>query len=105
MLALYVGYSRLLVFLVRNNLVDKIIYMLEEHSLNLEKLVEKRTEQWIEEKKRTEELLHSMLPKYVCCLHTRKIGGGSHGGLMFRFEPWPRCYVVFLGQKQDILLS
>ena len=48
----------------RNNIVDKIIYMLEEHSLNLEKLVEKRTEQWIEEKKRTEELLHSMLPKY-----------------------------------------
>ena len=55
----------LLVFMswLRNNLVDKIIYMLEEHSLNLEKLVEKRTEQWIEEKKRTEELLHSMLPK------------------------------------------
>jgi len=49
----------------KNNLVDKIIYMLEEHSLNLEKLVEKRTEQWIEEKKRTEELLHSMLPKSV----------------------------------------
>ena len=44
--------------------MDKIIYMLEEHSLNLETLVEKRTEQWIEEKKRTEELLHSMLPKY-----------------------------------------
>ncbi|PFX31871.1 Atrial natriuretic peptide receptor 1 [Stylophora pistillata] len=49
----------------RNNLVDKIIYMLEEHSLNLEKLVEKRTEQWIEEKKRTDELLHNMLPKSV----------------------------------------
>lgn len=49
--------------LLRNNLVDKIIYMLEEHSLNLEKLVEKRTEQWIEEKKKTEELLHNMLPK------------------------------------------
>lgn len=52
-----------LLMLPRNNIVDKIIYMLEEHSLNLEKLVEKRTEQWIEEKKRTEELLHSMLPK------------------------------------------
>lgn len=49
----------------KNNLVDKIIYMLEEHSLNLEKLVEKRTEQWIEEKKKTEELLHNMLPKSV----------------------------------------
>ncbi|KAL9957062.1 hypothetical protein ACROYT_G038652 [Oculina patagonica] len=49
----------------KNNLVDKIIYMLEEHSLNLEKLVEKRTEQWIEEKKRTEELLLNMLPKSV----------------------------------------
>lgn len=43
--------------------MDKIIYMLEEHSLNLEKLVEKRTEQWIEEKKRTDELLHNMIPK------------------------------------------
>ena len=53
----------------RNNIVDKIIYMLEEHSLNLEKLVEKRTEQWIEEKKRTEELLHSMLPKYWWVFH------------------------------------
>ncbi|XP_068673854.1 atrial natriuretic peptide receptor 2-like isoform X2 [Montipora foliosa] len=49
----------------KNNIVDKIIYMLEEHSLNLEKLVEKRTEQWIEEKKRTDELLHSMMPKSV----------------------------------------
>ncbi|XP_074638228.1 atrial natriuretic peptide receptor 2-like isoform X3 [Acropora palmata] len=49
----------------KNNIVDKIIYMLEEHSLNLQKLVEKRTEQWIEEKKRTDELLHSMMPKSV----------------------------------------
>ncbi|KAK2571568.1 Atrial natriuretic peptide receptor 2 [Acropora cervicornis] len=49
----------------KNNIVDKIIYMLEEHSLNLEKLVDKRTEQWTEEKKRTDELLHSMMPKSV----------------------------------------
>ena len=37
--------------------------MLEEYSLNLEEIVEKRTEQWIEEKKKTETLLHSMMPK------------------------------------------
>ena len=56
-------YEQFVFLFVRNNIVDKIIYMLEEHSLNLEKLVEKRTEQWIEEKKRTDELLHSMMPK------------------------------------------
>ena len=46
-------------------MVDKIIYMLEDYSSHLEDLVKERTEHWVEEKKKTEELLHSMLPKYV----------------------------------------
>ena len=50
-------------FYCRENIFDKIIYMLEEYSLHLEALVDKRTDQWIEEKKKTEALLHSMIPK------------------------------------------
>ncbi|KAK3752193.1 hypothetical protein QZH41_019344, partial [Actinostola sp. cb2023] len=49
----------------KENMVDKIIYLLEDYSSHLEDLVRERTEQWVEEKKKTEELLHSMLPKYV----------------------------------------
>lgn len=49
----------------RENIVDKVIYLLEDYSSHLEDLVRERTEHWIEEKKKTEELLHNMLPKYV----------------------------------------
>ncbi|XP_031573570.1 speract receptor-like [Actinia tenebrosa] len=49
----------------KENIVDKVIYLLEDYSSHLEDLVKERTEQWMEEKKKTEELLHNMLPKSV----------------------------------------
>ena len=36
---------------------------MEKYASNLEVLVDERTDQLIEEKKKTEELLHQMLPK------------------------------------------
>ena len=42
-----------------------MIAMLEKYSTNLEEIVEERTDQLREEQKRTEELLHQMLPVWV----------------------------------------
>ena len=42
-----------------------MIAIMEKYATNLEDIVEERTDQLQEEKKRTEELLHQMLPKYV----------------------------------------
>ena len=40
-----------------------MLAMMEKYADNLEALVEERTDQLIEEKKKTEELLHEMLPR------------------------------------------
>jgi Heme NO binding associated len=40
-----------------------MIAKLEKYSKNLEELVDERTDQLREEKRRTEELLHQMLPR------------------------------------------
>lgn len=42
-----------------------MISIMEKYATNLEEIVEDRTQQLIEEKKKTENLLHQMLPKYV----------------------------------------
>lgn len=39
--------------------------MMEKYTYNLEGLVQERTDQLVEEKKKTEALLHRVLPKYV----------------------------------------
>jgi hypothetical protein len=43
-----------------------MVNMLEKYANNLESLVEERTTQLVEEKKKTDELLHQMLPPLVC---------------------------------------
>ena len=43
--------------------MDNMISIMEKYANNLEAVVDERTEQLIEEKKKTEELLHQMLPK------------------------------------------
>ena len=45
------------------NIFDNMIAMLEKYSYNLESLVQERTIQLLEEKKKTENLLLRMLPK------------------------------------------
>ena len=42
-----------------------MVYMLEKYANNLEGLVEERTILLVEEKKKTDELLHQMLPPLV----------------------------------------
>ncbi|KAK3091527.1 hypothetical protein FSP39_020527 [Pinctada imbricata] len=50
---------------MKPNILDNMVSIMEKYASNLESVVEERTEQLIEEKKKTEELLHQMLPKYV----------------------------------------
>lgn len=47
------------------NIVDTMFQMLEKYSNNLEDLIQERTVQLDEEKKKTEQLLHRMLPSTV----------------------------------------
>jgi hypothetical protein len=46
------------------NIVDTMFQMLEKYSNNLEELIRERTEQLDIEKKKTEQLLNRMLPRY-----------------------------------------
>ncbi len=45
--------------------MDNMIQMLEKYANNLEGIVDQRTSELLEEKKKTEELLHNMLPRFV----------------------------------------
>ncbi|XP_077996436.1 atrial natriuretic peptide receptor 2-like [Glandiceps talaboti] len=47
------------------NIMDNILSMMEKYANNLEQTVEERTHQLMEEKKKTDRLLYSMLPKSV----------------------------------------
>jgi C4-dicarboxylate-specific signal transduction histidine kinase len=49
----------------KSNIFDNMIAKLEKYSKNLEEIVEERTDQLREEKRKTDELLHQMLPVYV----------------------------------------
>ena len=45
------------------NIFDNMVAMMERYQGNLEQLVAERTDQLVEEKRKTEALLHRMLPK------------------------------------------
>lgn len=47
------------------NIMDNMVNMLEKYANNLESLVEERTSQLAEEKRKTDNLLHRMLPALV----------------------------------------
>lgn len=42
--------------------MDNILNMMEKYAFNLEEIVEERTQQLVEEKKKTDRLLFRMLP-------------------------------------------
>ena len=50
---------------MRANIFDNMLSMMEKYANNLEALVDERTQLLIEEKRRTEALLHEMLPRPV----------------------------------------
>ncbi|KAK2159125.1 hypothetical protein LSH36_158g05017 [Paralvinella palmiformis] len=50
---------------MKPNIFDNMMAIMEKYANNLEAIVDERTDQLREEKKRTEELLHQMLPRSV----------------------------------------
>ncbi|PIK45495.1 putative speract receptor isoform X2 [Apostichopus japonicus] len=50
---------------MKSNILDNMISILEKYADNLEDIVENRTLQLLEEKKKTDNLLHQMLPRAV----------------------------------------
>jgi len=48
-----------------SNLVDNLLKRMEQYATNLEGLVEERTQEYLAEKKKVEELLHQLLPPMV----------------------------------------
>ncbi len=42
--------------------MDNVLGMMEKYAFNLEEIVEERTQQLVEEKKKTDRLLYRMLP-------------------------------------------
>lgn len=49
---------------LKSNIFDNMLAIMEKYAYNLEGLVQERTNQLTEEKKKTDALLHRMLPKY-----------------------------------------
>ena len=56
------------------NILENLLTRMEKNAQNLEILVEERTQDYLEEKRRCEDLLYELLPKYVA----RKLINGEH---------------------------
>ena len=63
------------------NIMDNMLRMMEKYADNLEELVEEKTHQYMEEKKKADLLLYSMMPVLVLCIlslfHKNKISQGT----------------------------
>ena len=47
------------------NIVDNMLHMMEKYANNLEELVEEKTQKYMEEKRKADLLLYSMMPVLV----------------------------------------
>ncbi|CAN8013663.1 unnamed protein product, partial [Ixodes persulcatus] len=59
------GVKKITKGLSSKNFFDNLLQRMEQYANNLESLVEEKTQSLMEEKKRTDELLYQLLPKYV----------------------------------------
>jgi atrial natriuretic peptide receptor A len=50
---------------LKNNILDNMLDMMERYTTDLELIVDQRTDELVQEKKKTEALLHKMLPPTV----------------------------------------
>ncbi len=64
----FVRYVTVLLVFRKVNIMDNMLKMLEKYANNLEEIVEQRTGELVEEKKRTDTLLYRMLPRCVRCV-------------------------------------
>ena len=49
------------------NLLDNLLFRMEQYADNLESLVKERTSDYLQEKERAENLLYMMLPRFELC--------------------------------------
>lgn len=56
-------YAECLPYFRRGNIVEIILNRLEKYASNLEELVDQRTQQLVQEKQKTDNLLYRMLPR------------------------------------------
>ena len=47
------------------NILDNLLSRMEKHAANLESVVAERTQDYLDEKRKCEDLLHELLPKAV----------------------------------------
>ena len=57
-----------------SNILDNLLCRMERYAVNLEQLVEEKTQDYLEEKRRCEDLLYELLPRSVA----RKLINGEH---------------------------
>ena len=71
------------------NIMDNMLQMMEKYADNLEELVEQKTQQYMEEKRKADLLLYSMMPVFVLCTFI------FSERLLFCLSCWSLCLFLF----------